>query len=364
MATAPTRRSVLAVLGAGFSTLLVGCEDSPGPAVSTATPGPSPSADEEPQPSTQAPEPTATDSTALALALERAQELAATCRSITGVEGWRVAAQQQVQQALDEQVRVIEAVLQTGAEAAPEPTTPGLSEDRATGTAGQAATGPTPGDREPGTGAPGDAAGRTSASPAEQAAAQLAALGRACRQDVTPEALSLLSEVTEVNLPMLVAIAGQRGATAQLFGQSPGWRPLQGPTGQPAAALLEVFRPAEYGFEVLAARAQAEERTTYEEVLSELRVLTGALTELAGPAAPPAPLGYGLPEGSSGPEGRARLAGRLLAALPPTIMGQSGGLAGDQAAVAGLVRLLADSVWLGHPWHGVPAFPGMQVPGA
>src|SRR5699024_9594194 len=162
MADALTRRSVLAVLGVGFSTLLVGCEDSPGPAVSTATPGPSPSPDEKPQPTTEAAEPTATDSTALTLALRRGQELAATCRSITGAEGWRVAAQQQVQLALDEQVRVIESVLQTGAGAAPEPTTaPGLSEDLATGTAGQAGTAPVPGDGASATGAPGDAAGRT-----------------------------------------------------------------------------------------------------------------------------------------------------------------------------------------------------------
>lgn len=371
MANAVTRRSVLAVIGVGLGAALAGCDSGDEPTVSTATPGPAqpedPSAPADPSdPAESDDDPSAAagvDTPALLLALERTRTLADRCRRIRGATGRDHQLQQQVQAALDEQARVLTDVLDAGSVPIPSPTT-GATGD-ASGTTGA------PGDQG---GATGDSAGSTggggdgdsataTAPPAERAAADLRALGRACLEDVTPDALTALGQLSADNLPMLLSIAGQRGATAHLLGHAPPWQQLTGPTGEPAATLLDAYRPAVYGFEVLAARASGEERTAYESVLIPLRTVTRQLTQLAGDAAAPAPLGYGLP-GGSGQQARADLAGKLLAVLPPTIMAPTGGFAGDPAAVAGSVRLLAESVRLGQPWRPVAGFPGMQVPGA
>lgn len=375
MATAVTRRSVLAVIGVGLGAALAGCDSSEKPTVGTSPPGPArPTEPTEPEESTDPAASTVADQAALLLSLKRARTLADRCRQIRGATGRDLALQQQVQPALDEQVRVLEAVLEAGNIALPQASDPG---DAAASTApapgeGAASTGGTasdtatgPADSAGATGAPPDREAVTStADPAERAAADLRALGKSCLEDVTPAALTDLSQVGADNLPMLLSITGQRGATAHLFGQAPQWRKLAGPTAKPAAALLDAYRPAVYGFEVLAARASGDERTAYEGVLTSLRAVTRQLTQLAGDAAAPAPLGYGLPGGTEGQEGRADLAGQLMAVLPPTIMGPIGGFTNDPAAVAGSVRLLAEAVHLAQPWRPVTGFPGMQVPGA
>ncbi|WP_109473473.1 DUF4439 domain-containing protein [Ornithinimicrobium cavernae] len=365
MAAVLTRRSVLSALGVGLGVVLVGCDSDPDPTVTTATPGPKPPG--EPADPTAAGPADTPDTAALLLALDRARHLATRCRAITGAEGWRLQTQEQVQVALDEQARVLEEVLRAGAVAVPEPTSPPAgSGDTAGSTDAGTATGSP--DTSTGTGdvspTGGDAAQDTAAVAAERAATELLGLGEDCLQDVSPTALTALTEVSAANLPMLLSVAGQRGAAAQLLGQEPQWEVLEGPTGAPAAELLDAFRPAVYGFEVLAARARGEERAVYERVLTPLRQATRQITQLAGESASPAPLGYGLPGGTGSPDGRARLAGELLAVLPPTIMLQTTDLAGDRASVAGSVRLLADAVRLARPWNALTAFPGMQVPGA
>ncbi|USQ78555.1 hypothetical protein NF556_13025 [Ornithinimicrobium faecis] len=374
MANAVTRRSVLAVIGVGLGAALAGCDSGEEPTVSTATPGPEQPEDpadlSDPE-ETDAPAPaTAADSAALVLALERTRALATRCQQIRGATGGHLKTQQQVQEALDLQARVLTDVLEAGSVALPEPSTAPTGD--ASAGDGAASTG-APGDQSTSTsdqsgatagpGGDGDTATATM-PPAERAAADLRALGKACLEDVAPAALTSLSEVSAENLPMLLSIAGQRGATAHLLGHQPRWEELSGPTGDPAAAVLDAYRPAVYGFEVLAARASGDERTAYESVLTSLRAVTRQLTQLAGDAASPAPLGYGLPGGTAGQEGRAALASDLLAVLPPTIMGPTAGFAGDPASVAGAVRLLAESVRLAQPWRPLTGFPGMQVPGA
>lgn len=378
MASAVTRRSVLAVIGVGLGAALTGCDSSEEPTVGTAPPGPSqpaaPDQPDDPEESAGQDPATAADEAALLLALERARTLAERCRRVRGATGRDLELQQQVQSALDEQVRVLEAVLVAGSVALPEPSDPGDTAtstatapgDGATSTGGPGSDAATnPADSAGATGAPGEGEAATStADPAERATAALRALGRDCLEDVTPKALAGLHEISADNLPMLLAVAGQRGATAHLFGHAPDWQQLAGPTGEPAALLLDAYRPAVYGFEVLAARASGDERTAYEAVLSPLRAQSRQLTQLAGDAASPAPLGYGLPPGTAGPEQRTQLATDLLAVLPPTIMAPTAGFAGDQAAIAGSVRLMADAVRLSQPWRPVTGFPGMQVPGA
>lgn len=369
MANAVTRRSVLAVFGVGLGAVLSGCDSGEEPTVSTATPGPG--RPEDPADPTEPVEPddpattTGADAAALVLALERTRALAARCQQIRGATGWHQRVQQQVQGALDEQSRVLTDVLEAGSVAVPEPSsTPSGDSTGSTGVPGDGVR--RTGDSGGSTGAAGgdgDTATAT-APPAERAAADLRALGKACLEDVTPAALAALAEVSSENLPMVLSIAGQRGATAHLLGHAPPWQQLTGPTGAPAATLLDAYRPAVYGFEVLAARASGDERTAYEQVLASLRTVTRQLTQLAGDAASPAPLGYGLPGGVGGQEGRAGLATDLLAVLPPTIMGPTADFTGNPPAVAGSVRLLADAVRLAQPWRPVTGFPGMQVPGA
>ncbi len=384
MAAAISRRSVLAVLGVGLGTVLAACDSSETPPdAQTATPGPN-GVDGTDGPTGSEPTPSrAADSGVLLLALARAQHLAATCRTITGADGWHRTVHQQLQASFDEQVRVLADVLRAGGVPVPDlsptaetgtdsATTTGSPPDTGTATGSPSETGSpsdsgdgvdSTGDGVSATGAPGDAA-ETTADPGALAAARLGDLGRDCLQDVTAEVLTALSEVSAANLPMLLAVAGQRGATAQLLGADPAWEPPAGPTGAAAAGLLDAYRPAVYGFEVLAARSRGDERTAYEQVLSPLRQATRQITQLAGEAAPPAPLGYGLPESLESEASRARLAGSLTAALPATIMGPTKGFVDDPASVAGTVQLLADAVRVGQPWNPVTGFPGMQVPGA
>ena len=366
MAAAITRRSALAVMGAGLGAVLVGCDSEPTLPESTATPGPK-------QPDEPGASPSqAADTEALLLALGRARELADRCRAITGAEGADRATQGQVQGCLDVQAQVLADVLRAGNIAVPEPTTQSSNpEDADRTTATSTPTGDAAATSDPGDGAAGDDAGAGDAedrtggpSPAELAAQALRRLGRAALDDVTPGALEELAEVSRANLPMLLALTAQRGAMAQLFGQEPSWPDLTGPTEAAANNLLNVYRPAVYGFEVIAARSHQEERAAYRAVLGPLRTATRQLTELAGKAAAPAPLGYGLPQDVDTAEARGALAGELMAALPPSIMAQTAAFSGDEAAVAGSVRLLADAVRLAQPWNPVTGFPGMRVPGA
>lgn len=347
MANAVTRRSLLALLGVGVGAVVAGCEGTSEPTVSTASPrpttAPGPSGSAAPADPSEPPATQPADTTLLVAALARAETLSAKCAAITGAEGWHKRAHTQVQAALDEQVRVLTGVLDP---------------------AGAAAT---PGDQEvsTATSAPGDQDATTAtATPTDRAVKDLRDLGKDCLTDVTPDALIALTGASTEDLPMLLAIAAQRGATAALFEQQPQWAELAGPTGEAAAPLLDVHRPAVYGFEVLAARASGEERQRFESALTALRAVTRQLTQLAGDSASPAPLGYGIPGGTGSQDGRATLAGDLLAALPPAIMAGTPEFAGDEESVAGSVRLLAEVVALAQPWRPVAGFPGMQVPGA
>lgn len=350
MAAAISRRSALATIALGLGAVVAGCESVGSPQDGTAAPGPRrPEDPDNPQP-TRVPPP---DSAELLLALGRAQHLAETSRAITGAQGWRRTAHQQVQAALDEQVRVLEELLRAGD--VPVPT---LSPPTDTPSTDTASTTASPGDQSSAT---GDASA-TTASPADRAGNQLTELGRACLEDVTPQALEAISAVSAANLPVLLAIAGQRGATAAVFDTVPDWAELTGPTDATAASLLAAYHPAVYGFEVLAARSGGDEREVYERVLSPLRQVTRRITILAGDAAPPAPLGYGMPEGTDSTDGRRRIAGELIAALAPTIMGPTQGYVGDIDAVSGTVRLLAQAVRLARPWVPIAGFPGLQVP--
>ncbi|MGB7449418.1 MAG: hypothetical protein WA892_09855 [Ornithinimicrobium sp.] len=172
-----------------------------------------------------------------------------------------------------------------------------------------------------------------------------------------------LGGVSGSNLPTLLSLYGARFALAEALGRSPEWGLPSGPTGAASITLLAGLRQAVYGFEVLAARASGEERERYRSVLSTLRPLTRTMTDLAGPAAPAAPLGYGWEARLNTVADRRRAAQRLGRALPAAAMAGSSARAGDVDAIVGTVQVMATVVQVSGS-VGVPltGFPGLSVP--
>jgi len=182
-------------------------------------------------------------------------------------------------------------------------------------------------------------------------------------QSTGDEIAATLVTVSPTNLPTLMALHGQRAAAAETLGAPVKWPDVEGPLEAGAITVLAGLRQAVYGFEVLVARSTEKEREVYNEALIPLREASRIVTELAGPAAPVAPLGYGLPSGVATKEERRQLAKDLLAALPQAVIAGSAARAGDEDAITGTLRLLSLSVRLGTSFR-VPMdpFPGLTVP--
>lgn len=359
-----SRRSVLGLGVAGALTLVSGCSDDGPPEQTGRT-------DPPPTPSQAPPRPEVPDVPALQAALDRTRTLREHARSIDHPDPRRAARLEEAVRNLGEQERVLEEVLAAGRVPVPSATAPATSREDPPATAapdGTAAPGGTAA-----TAAPGDDAATTSVGAAERAARaeeRARQAERAVRlliadvaEDVSPTVLEGLSEVSPANLAMLTSLAGQRGALAMSLGGDPRWPALSGPAGAEAAAMLPTFQAAVYAMEVIAARSSGEARETPERALRRLQALTRDLTSLAGPAAAPAPLGYGLEADISTKEGRDALAREVLLALPPTVVAAAGAHTGDLDAVAGTVRLLAEVVELGSWWGlEIGPFPGMTLP--
>lgn len=213
-------------------------------------------------------------------------------------------------------------------------------------------------ERTTATSVPGDDDASTADIDAEMTIATMLA-----KQSTGAGIVDTLATVSPTNLPTLLALHGQRAAAAEILGGPVKWPVVEGPLGPGAITVLAGLRQAVYGFEVLASRSTEKERQTYTEALRPLREASRTVTELAGPAAPVAPLGYGLPSGVENRDARRQLAKDLLAALPQAVIAGSAARAGDQDAIAGTVRLMSLSVRLGTIFR-VPAapFPGLRVP--
>ncbi len=172
-----------------------------------------------------------------------------------------------------------------------------------------------------------------------------------------------LSGVTGTNLPTLMALHGQRLASARLLGVGTSPGVVRGPTGAGAITMLAGLRQANYGLAVLAARSSAQERQTYRDALTALRGPTRRLTELAGVSAPAPPLGYGLPEVLSTRRDRRDAARLMCLALSQSVIAGSSARASDTDAIAGTVALMALSVQVGFTFAlPMAGFPGLVVP--
>lgn len=344
-----SRRVLLALMAAGTAGLLAGCSEDSAVPQSAARPSPTdavePADGPRPTPAPAIPDATdvsdAADRPALLAALLTSRDLRDRAALIRGVRGPQARVLEECSGALTQQVDALTRLLQAGGiTVPPDPAAaPAERPDDAATTSG------------------------TSAGTSTERSRLLDELASAAALAVAPQMLDQLSEVSRVNLAMLTSVAAQRAAMAGALGRPVRWEPLAGPTGEAAAVLLGAVRPAGYGFQVLAARSRGDERAAYEATLTMLKALTRELTQLAGDAAPPAPLGYVLPDPLDTRHRRARLATALFAVLPPTVVAGAHAYTGDRASVAGTVRLLAEVVVAGRPWGlSIEGFAGMTVP--
>lgn len=336
-------------MAVGTAGVLAGCSDDAPTPESAARPSPTsalePLGGPRPTPAPAIPDGTdvtdAADRPALLAALLTSRELRDRAGMIRGARGRRAHVLEECVRALTQQVDALTRLLQAGGHTVP-------PDPAATRSA-----------------APDDAATTSGTGPGTSAERSrlLDELAVAAATAVTPQALDEISSVSRVNLTMLTSVAAQRAAMAAALGTPVRWRPLSGPTGDAAAVLLGAVRPAGYGFQVLAARSRGDERAAYEQTLTMLKAITRELTQLAGNAAPPAPLGYVLPDRLDTPARRSQLAAALFAVLPPTVVAGAHAHTGDGASVAGTARLLAEVVVAGRSWGlTIEGFPGMTVP--
>jgi len=240
------------------------------------------------------------------------------------------------------QADVLESVLRSGgvppAEIADTPTTTPPPTATAGGTAGGAATAPA----------------QTTSGVGELIAAEGEAL--------SAQALLVLAGISTERVALFGSMTAQRAAAVRLLGgRLPAAGPLTAPTGELAAALLEALRSAVYGFEVVVTQTDVSHRRAAGQTLGALRTRSVELQLLAGPAAPPIPLGYALPFPVSTPAAALRLATHLMTALGASIASQLPAVTGDAEGLTGMVQLLTDVCVHAVTWR-VPltAFPGLS----
>lgn len=324
-----SRRSALAVMAITGVTLLSACSDSgldtdAGPSDgggSTGGPGPAGVAE-------------ITDAAVLLATLTQTREVLAACEAVAENSTRRL---RRICTVIEDQRDVLVRLLDAG----------GLNtDDQATATV-----------------VPDDEAAATGGPDAAEATAEMTVAALLAQQSSGAGMVDTLVTVSPTNLPTLMALHGQRAAAAQILGETLTWPTVQGPLDAGAITVLAGLRQAVYGFEVLVSRSSEKEREKYSKALASLREASRTVTELAGAAAPAAPLGYGLPNEVGTEDERRQLATDLLSALPQAVIAGSAARAGDEDAIGGTVRLMSLAVRLGASF-AVPAapFPGLTVP--
>ncbi|HEY8653152.1 MAG TPA: DUF4439 domain-containing protein [Dermatophilaceae bacterium] len=227
--------------------------------------------------------------------------------------------------------------------------------------AGTPTTTPPPTATATASGTAGGAAGGAATAPA-QAASGVGELIAAEGEALSAQALSDLAGISTERIALFGSMTAQRAAAVRLLGgRLPAAGPLTAPTGELAAVLLEAIRSAVYGFEVVVTQTDVSHRRAAGQTLGALRTRSAELQLLAGPAAPPIPLGYALPFPVSTPAAALRLATNLMTALRASIASQLPAVTGDAEGLTGTVQLLTDVCVRAVTWR-VPltAFPGLS----
>src|SRR5665647_2690590 len=200
------------------------------------------------------------------------------------------------------------------------------------------------------------------ATPPTQASSGVSELVTAEGEALSGQALSDLAGISTERIALFGSMTAQRAAAVRLLGgRLPAAGPLTAPTGELAAALLEALRSAVYGFEVVVTQTDVSHRRAAGQTLGALRRRAAELQLLAGPAAPPIPLGYVLPFPVSTPAAAWSLATHLMTALRASIASQLPAVSGDAEGLTGTVQLLTDVCIHAVTWR-VPltAFPGLS----
>jgi len=219
----------------------------------------------------------------------------------------------------------------------------------------------TPTTTPPPTATAGGASGRAATAPG-QGASGVGELIAAEGEALSAQALSDLAGISTERVALFGSMTAQRAAAVRLLGgRLPSAGTLTAPTGELAAALLEAIRSAVYGFEVVVTQTDVSHRRAGDQTLGALRTRSAELQLLAGPAAPPIPLGYTLPFPVSTPAAALRLATHLMTVLRASIASQLPAVTGDADGLTGTVQLLTDVCVHAVTWR-VPltAFPGLS----
>ncbi len=220
-------------------------------------------------------------------------------------------------------------------------------------------TDPVPGDTATATPTGGaTATAAVSAPPAATTADLAAAEGAAVSTLLGP-----LPTVTAADRPVLLSVAAACAIAAEQLGAATGW-----PTGDPlpataAVSLLDSTRSAVYAFQVVAAQTSGDVRGRALTTHTRLQSRAAELLALAGPSAPPAPLGYVLPFPVTDADAATRLAGQVLSTLVAGGLEPLAAVPTGSSAVVPLARLLVAAAGLARGW-GVATgpFPGLAYP--
>lgn len=211
--------------------------------------------------------------------------------------------------------------------------------------------------------APGGTATATPSSPSGTATAPSpASLGAAEAATLSADSFAELARLGRGTVVTPAAALAQRAAAATLLGETPLWptpRSLVAPAL--AADALEASRAAVYGMEVVAAQSQGGQRRLATATLATLRARAAAQEGLAGDSAGPASLGYPLPFAVTGARAARRLAVHVLDGLRAGQAAAAEQAAGDVTSLVACMQWLAEAEVLCHRW-GMPLepFPGLD----
>lgn len=328
----PSRRNVVAAMLAVGGAVLTGCSPAPDEGGDEATP----TSEGRRERRDSAAGSGIADLDVLRITLERTRDLATVSHAVLEGAPSRDKRVAEVDRVLGIQNAVLSRLVQAGS--SPAGGTSGLIPDP--------------------TDAPGDEATTTGAVPRVKTLEQLLA------DCSSPEVVRTeLTTVGGANIATLMSLHGTRRACIELLTQEPQTPTVSGPSGPGAITALAGLRQCLYGLQVLAARSSDQERSTYVEAIRRLRGPTRQLIELAGSAAPVAPLAYGLPCDTSTSRERRALARSLITATLESIIAGSSARAGDADSIEGTVSLMSLIASVGTT-VGVPleGFPGLAVP--
>ena len=175
--------------------------------------------------------------------------------------------------------------------------------------------------------------------------------------------LPVLATVTAANRAVVSSVVASCGAAVELLGAAVTW-----PTADPlppsaAVPLLDGTRSAAYAFQVVAAQTGGDLRTVAIATHTDLSARAAELLAMAGPSAPPEPLGYALPFAVTAPDVATRLANQVLTTLVAGGLAPLATLPEGSSATTTLVRLLVGAQRLGRGWGVAPIpFPGQAYP--